>query len=56
MPIERLVVLLVVVIALAGATVAGVLALTGGSMIALAIVSLIALCAAYAARKYSSRS
>ena len=55
MPIERLIILLAVVIALAGASVAGVMALTGGSMTALAIVSVIVLCAAYAARKYGSR-
>lgn len=59
MPINRLIFLIVIVMALAAATIAVVLALSGfvqaAPMVGLAILSLVALCASFAWRWFSDR-
>ena len=52
MPIERLILILVLVMAAAAATIALALALVDGT-VGIAILSLIAMCAAYLWRRYS---
>ncbi|MCK0094629.1 hypothetical protein MWU60_03530 [Yoonia sp. F2084L] len=59
MPIDRLVLIVVLVIAAAAATVAGALMLIGrldiDSMLGIAGLSVIALCASFALRKFTDR-